>query len=94
VLNRPGGPRDTTDDLFEDIGRDQTLPTKRTTGMQPIVKTGGFGTSRPVPKGALPSSRKENDEDDEDDLDDLRYEDEDLRYSDDDDEVSSAGDDD
>jgi hypothetical protein len=91
LLNRPGAPRDATDDLFEDMG---TPPTKRTTGMQPIVKTGGFGTSRPVPKNPLSSSRGDDDEEEDmDDLDDLRYEDEDPRYSDDD-EDSSAGDDD
>ena len=94
ILGRPGtGARDATDDLFEDMGRSNPVPPiKRTTNIQPILKAGDFGTSRPAPK--KPLSRQDEDDDMDDLRDDLRYEDEDPRYSDDEDEASSSGDDD
>ena len=83
IMKRSGSPLpDATDDLFEEMN-----PPKRTTSAQPVVRTGGFGTSRPVPKKTTPRQ----DSDAEHDLDDLRdtilYEDEDLRYDDEDEEA-------
>ena len=94
LMGRAGSSaHDATDDLFEDLRRPDTptLPPKRPTTTQPIIGSGAFGTSRPVPK--KPSQSQDEDDDMDDLRDTIRYEDEDLRYSEDDDVDLSGNDD-